>query len=385
MRGHIAKREGRRGVSWAYVVDLPKKTDGRRRQKWVSGFRTRREAQEALAEELGRLRSGTFVESSRITLAEYLEGTWLPAMRSQLRPGTWDAYRWSLGVYVIPHLGQVRLQKLTPGHLSTLYADLLAHGGKGGRPLSGRSVQYAGSILRKALNDAVRKWDLLEHNPSARADLPKRNRTAMATWTGPELERFLAQVKGDRLAALWTFAALSGARRGEVVGLRWADLDLEAGTASIRQAIVMVARRPTFQGPKTGRGRRLIRLDAATVAALRAHRKAQAEERLAWGAAWTDHGLVFCQEDGQPLNPETVAKWFQAHSRAAGLPRIRFHDLRHTWATLALQAGVHPKAVSGRLGHATIAITLDTYSHLLPDVESDAAERVAGLVLGSGG
>jgi integrase len=231
----------------------------------------------------------------------------------------------------------------------------------------------------------VRKWDLLEHNPSARADLPKRNRTAMATWTGPELERFLAQVKGDRLAALWTFAALSGARRGEVVGLRWADLDLEAGTASIRQAIVMVARRPTFQGPKTGRGRRLIRLDAATVAALRAHRKAQAEERLAWGAAWTDHGLVFCQEDGQPLNPETVAKWFQAHSRAAGLPRIRFHDLRHTWATLALQAGVHPKAVSGRLGHATIAITLDTYSHLLPVVESDAAESVAGLVLGSGG
>jgi integrase len=201
MRGHIAKREGRRGVSWAYVVDLPKKTDGRRRQKWVSGFRTRREAQEALAEELGRLRSGTFVESSRITLAEYLEGTWLPAMRSQLRPGTWDAYRWSLGVYVIPHLGQVRLQKLTPGHLSTLYADLLAHGGKGGRPLSGRSVQYAGSILRKALNDAVRKWDLLEHNPSARADLPKRNRTAMATWTGPELERFLAQVKGDRPAS----------------------------------------------------------------------------------------------------------------------------------------------------------------------------------------
>jgi integrase len=173
-------------------------------------------------------------------------------------------------------------------------------------------------------------------------------------------------------------------RRGECLGLRWSDVDLTAGRASIVQTVIAVNHAVRFGSPKTARGRRTVVLDPGTVAALREHRQRQLADRLLMGAGFTDHGLVFCRPDGGPLHPERFSRTFTDQARHAGLPLIRLHDLRHTWATLALSAGEHPKVVQERLGYAAIAITLDVYSHVTEGLHGDAASRVAGIIFGTG-
>jgi integrase len=187
--------------------------------------------------------------------------------------------------------------------------------------------------------------------------------------------------RSDRLRALWVTLATTGMRRGEAAGLEWADLDLDAGRAAICRARVSVAYKVQTSTPKSERSRRSVDLDAATVTALRQHRRAQLEERLAYGPGYQNSDLVFTREDGSPPHPERISVMFQSHQAAAGLPRIRLHDLRHTWASLALAAGVSPKVASERLGHASVGFTLDTYSHVIPGLQRDAAQTVADLVL----
>lgn len=244
-------------------------------------------------------------------------------------------------------------------------------------------MRYLHAIVRRALADAV-EWGLITRNPAAKARPPKaaRNREAMRTWTAPQLRAFLEGRADDRLYPLWLVLASTGMRRGEALGLAWDAVDLDASRLAVRRALVNVAYKLEFSEPKTEKSRRSVALDPGTVDALRAHRKAQAEERLALGPAWHDHGLVFTREDGQPVHPDRASKLFDQHVNTAGLPRIRLHDLRHTHATLALQAGIHAKVVSERLGHSTIAMTLDTYSHAIPAMQEDAAAKVAALVLG---
>jgi integrase len=202
----------------------------------------------------------------------------------------------------------------------------------------------------------------------------------MKTWSADELRRFVNGVHTDRLFALWLTIASTGLRRGEALGLKWSDIDLDAARISVQRSLVSVGYKPMLSEPKTARGRRSIALDRTTVSALIAHRRAQIEERLAWGPAYEDGDFVFCRENGSPIHPERLTKSFEAHVRKIGLPRIRLHDLRHTHATLALAAGIHPKVVSERLGHSSIAITLDTYSHAIPALQEEAAERIASLL-----
>jgi integrase len=219
-------------------------------------------------------------------------------------------------------------------------------------------------------------------NPALFAPPPTPRRGELRTWTAEELRQFLDSVRDDRLYAAWRVAALTGMRRGEVLGLRWADLDLDAGWLAVRQTLVVVENHFEISEPKTTRGHRQLALDPETIMALRSHRKNQAAERLAAGPAWTTSALVFTRQDGTPLHPEHVRRLFDRHLQRAGLPRIRFHDLRHTHATLALQAGVHPKVVSERLGHTTVAMTLDVYSHAIPAMQQEAATIVADLLTG---
>jgi integrase len=203
----------------------------------------------------------------------------------------------------------------------------------------------------------------------------------MQTWTAEQLRAFLDHVGGDRLFAAWRLAATTGMRRGEVLGLTWTALSLNAATASICETIVAgPGYAPRTSSPKTQKGRRSVALDPETVAALRAHRRPQAEEKLRLGPDYDDADLVFCREDGTPLRPRSFSRMFENQVRRAGLPRIRLHDLRHTHATLALAAGVHPKVVQERLGHAKINITLDTYSHAIPAMQADAAAQIAALI-----
>jgi integrase len=236
-------------------------------------------------------------------------------------------------------------------------------------------------VVRRALKDAV-KWGRLARNPADAADPPRvgqAGRPESITWTADQLRTFLEGARGSRYWTAYLVLATTGLRRGEALGLRWADLDLDAGRASIRQTVIAVKHTPLLGTPKTAKGRRTITLDGGTVAALREHRKNQAVERLLMGSGWRDNDLVFCHVDGTMLHPERFTRSFREAVQRLGLPAIRLHDLRHGWATLALQAGVHPKVVQERLGHATVNITLDTYSHVVAGLHEDAAEQVAAL------
>ena len=299
-----------------------------------------------------------------------------------MRPSTFDSYARNVELHVVRHIGPTSLQKLSPGHLNSLYAKLLIEGradGRGG--LSRASVRYVHAILHRALGDAV-KWALIVRNPCEAAEPPRpdRSQTRMRVWTASELRRFIAFTEDDRLHAAWVLASTTGMRRGEVLGLRWADVDLTEARLSVRQTLVSVAYEVRVSAPKTKKARRSIALDALTVRALRAHRVRQAEERLALGDGYEDGDLVFAEPDGRHIHPDGFGKAFKRHAIDAGLPVIRLHDLRHTHATLALQAGIHPKVVSERLGHSTVSMTLDTYSEVLPALQHEAAERVAELL-----
>jgi integrase len=367
----------KRGNRYAVRLDLGRGPDGKRTFRYHSGYATKRAAQQARTELLGALERSSYVVPDKTTVADYLRGQWLPVVQTRLRPGTWVEYRRKAETHLIPAIGQVPLQQLTTAMLNALYQQLLDRG------VGARTVQYVHATIRKALNDAVR-WGLLVRNPAHHAAAPRPRRTELRTWTAGELRWFLEFVHGDRLYAAWQLAALTGMRRGEVLGLRWADLDLEAGWLSVRQTLVVVDNQPQVSEPKTARGRRRIALDANTVAALRSHHTAQTAERLAAGPGWANRGLVFTRPDGAPLHPEYVRRLFDRLLHRAVLPRIHLHDLRHTHATLALQAGVHPKVVSERLGHATVALTLDIYSHTIPALQQDAAATIADIVARTG-
>jgi integrase len=383
VRGTVIKR----GTTYSVVLDLGRGPDGKRIRRWHSGYRTRKDAERARTELLASIDRGAYVEPSRLTMAAFLT-EWLTGQAGQVRATTLDSYTRNVHRYIVPAVGGLLLQRLSPTHLNTLYGQLQASygqlqasGGRGGRPLAARTVLAVHVTIRKALRDATR-WGLVVRNVAELASPPRPRGVEMRTWTAAELRAFLDHVAGERLAALWMLAASTGMRRGELLGLRWIDVDLEHARVAIRQTLVRAGREIVVSEPKTSRGRRSIALDPRTVAALRAWRAAQAAERLAWGGAWTDTGLVFTSEDGAAIDPQRLSVWFDRQVKAARLPRIRLHDLRHTHASLALAAGVPTKVVSERLGHATSAFTADTYQHVTPALEEQAAATVARLVLG---
>jgi integrase len=249
--------------------------------------------------------------------------------------------------------------------------------------LSPRTVAYVHTILHRAFKDAVR-WGRLARNPADAADPPRGARAAeVQAWAAATLRDFLGRSRDeeDGYYALWVLLATTGLRRGEALGLRWSDVDLETGRVRIVQTVIQIRGNVTVGEPKTDRGRRAITIDEGTAAALRAHRRVTNEQRLFVGVDFNDHDLVFRLPSGDPLHPDAVSATFERQVRRYGLPRLTLHGLRHTWATLALESGVHPRVVQERLGHSTIAITLGIYSHVSPTLDSDAARTVAALML----
>jgi integrase len=321
-------------------------------------------AETARVEILARLQRGEHVEPSKLTFGGFLLDRWLPTRKSQLAPSTYESYAGNVRHHIVPEIGSAALQGLTADVLTRFYADRLDSG------LSARTVRYLHAIVHKALEDAL-SWGLVVRNVADAAS-PPSNKTAKAppprTWSAAELRTFLKATARNRLHPLWRTLASTGARRGEALRMRWPDVDLEAGTIAIPIA-------------KSGRGRQ-VALDSDRVAVLREHRKRQLEERLRWGPAYRAGDYVFTRKDGKPYAPDYVTRAFRESVKRAEIPRIRLHDLRHTWASLALAAGVNPKVVSERLGHATVGFTLDTYSHVMPGLQEDAAARVAALLRG---
>ncbi|MEM9653708.1 MAG: tyrosine-type recombinase/integrase [Actinomycetota bacterium] len=385
----MAMKDGivKRGNRWAFVVELPRDpATGRRRQKWFSGYATRREAVAAREQVRADLRSETYVERSRQSVHAFLDD-WLAAIEPTIRPATMESYERYLRLHVRPRIGAVLLPDLDPVIINKMYAELLRSGrrdGNGG--LKPRTVRYIHTILRRALRDAVR-WGRLARNPVDLADPPGSAQAAapeMATWDAATLGRFLelSRSSEDFYYPAWHFLATTALRRGEVLGLRWSDLSNDNRRVSIRQTLVCVSHRIEFSTPKTAKGRRAVVLDENTTDMLIGHRHGQAEAHRLLGVSSTED-LVFCLRDGRPIHPERFSREFDRRIQRWGLPRIRLHDLRHTWATLALEAGIHPKVVSERLGHANIGITLDTYSHVTRSMQEEAADRVAETIVRS--
>ena len=376
-RGSVFKRNGRYGIR----VDLgPDPRTGERRQSSRQGFRTKREAETALDEALGSLRAGTAVGRTTSTVGEFLD-EWLAGERPRLKETTWSSYDTAVN-RIKANLAMVKLQALTPRDIERFYRALSESGGRGARPLAPKTVRNTHVVLRKALADAER-LGIIGRNPATVARPPIPQRVERPIWTSDDLRTFFEFLADDRLLALYVLLATTGMRRGEVLGLRWTDLDLDARELHVVQTLTTVRYRPVFSTPKTKRSRRMVYLDVQTVAALRAHRQGQRQERLVAGAARdTATDMVFADELGRPLHPDRITREFAIKSMSAGLSRIRLHDLRHTYATLALKSGVHPKIVSERLGHATVGVTLDLYSHVTPALGRDAADSIAAIIFG---
>lgn len=373
MRGHVHRRSNR----WAYVVDVGRDPGtGRRRQRTKGGFPTRKAAEQALAEVIRDLGRGTYVGRDPQTVGEWVE-RWLPSMASKIRSSTLRDYEHCLA-RVTERLGHVRLQELRPLDIEELYAALLSDGHRYGGGLSPKTVRNVHIALRRSLADAER-FGLVQRNVAALVKAPSPQRKELQTWTPDEVRTFLESVEDDRLSAAYRLLATTGMRRGEVLGLRWPCVDLKAGRLQVNQSLTVVKDEFVWAPPKTARSRRSLSLDGATVTALREHRGRQNKERLALGEAWVDGDLLFCDEAGRELHPDRFSRAFSSAAKRAGVRPIRLHDLRHTWATLALQAGIHPKVVSERLGHATTGITLDVYSHVQPEMDAEAASAVAKL------
>jgi integrase len=382
MDGSVVQKP--KGTGRWYVVTRHRQPDGRYKQQWHGGYATRREAKATQNEVVNKINKGNHVEPTKVTVSEYL-ASWIDGAAVVLRPSTLDSYRRNIGWHIDPAVGHHRLQALTAGHLNVFYAHLLEAGRKDGQGgLSVKTVRYIHGIIRTSLRDAV-DAGLIVQNVATKAKPPKLKAAKardMQTWTAAELRRFYDHLRGDRLFAIWRVLGQTGMRRGEVLGLKWDSVDLDLARISVTRTLISVNYKAVIGDAKTQKGVRVIDLDPATVAALRAHRHQQRQERLAWGPAYNDAGLVFARENGRLIHPDLLSQVFRGHVAKAGLPKIRLHDLRHTHATLALKAGVHVKVISERLGHADVAFTMNTYAHAIPGMQAEAAVQIAALVDG---
>jgi integrase len=372
--------------TWGFVVDLGEGYDAKgvwrqRRQARRRGFATKAAAQEALDALRSDSRRGDHVMRDDLTVGDWLDH-WLAVTAARVKPSTLDFYTAKVERYVRPRIGDVRLQQLDTATLDRLYAELVRSGRANGKGLSVSTVRHVATIMRMSLDAAVRARKI-QFNPAMSAQPPRHNaagRPEMKTWSAAEVAAFLEHEKDTRYANVWTFLALTGCRRGEALGLTWDDVDLRGSRVTICRTITAVDHViHRSSSTKTNKGR-TIRLQPELVAALKAQRRRQAEERLLLGEGYADEGLVFAQVDGRPLHPDHFSREFDRRVKRSGLARIRLHDLRHTYATLALAAGTPAKVVADRLGHSSVTITLDTYSHVMPAVEGDHADVIARLI-----
>jgi integrase len=383
----------RRGGTWSYVIRVVD-SKGVSKPRWVGGFPTEAAAKRARDEARMAASNGDYVDRRTTTVAEYLN-EWLAVHALEVKPRTRAGYAHLILTYVAPRIGGRRLQALRAGDLSILYRELLEAGGKDGRPLSGRTVEYVHAVLRKALSDAVRNDQLLTSNPAERAKRPRKayaERTVM--WTAADLVSFLETTAKHRLHAFFRLAAYTGARRGELVNLRWSDVSLRSSPSVRLRGTVSVIAGARVEGTTKGGRERTISIDSGTAAVMIEHRRRQQLEREFAGDSWIDGDHVFRQELGATLFPDTptalMTKLLRQHNEAAaaagekGLSVIRLHDLRHLHATLLLKAGVPVHVVANRLGHADPAITLRVYAHVLDDQASQAATVFEQALLAEG-
>lgn len=337
------------------------------RKRKVFYGKTRKEVQEKLKTALHEQQQGTLITAPQQTLKSYLE-YWLEDVhKPSIRISTYVKYK-KLVKYIVADLGNVQLQKLTPQRVQKLYADKLKQG------LNPKMVTNIHGVLHKALDNAV-KWNLVARNVCDAVSPPRIPKIEKQVLTKQQAHTLLEHVKKHRLEALLMVAITTGMRRGEILALRWRDVNFGDGSIQVRRTVDYI---PHFgyveNEPKTARGRRKIMLPSFVIDALKLHRLHQIEERTKVGATWVEKDLVFCGLHGDFFNPNYLLRVFKKVLIDAGLQHMRFHDLRHSAATILLSMNVHPKVVQEVLGHSTVSMTLDTYSHVLPSMQKDITD-----------
>lgn len=370
--GSIYQRKDGR---WAASIHLGY-VNGKRSRKSFYG-KTRRDVQERMTKALSEVQAGLPVRSDdRETVADYLS-RWLSASASQrVRPRTLAGYRLIADKHLIPAIGRVPLAKLTPAQVQAM---LNAKTAAGAKPQTTRNIH---AVLRRALTQALR-WGAVSRNVATLVDLPRVDRQEVRGMSPADAKAVMAAMAGERLEPLVLLTLSTGLRQGEALALRWQDVDLDVGTVRVRYSLQrMPGRGVELVEPKTTRSRRTLHLPTSTATALREHRKRQLAERLWAGSRWQEGDYLFTTSIGTPMIGSDVTRRFQALLRAAGLPAMRFHDLRHGAASLLLAQGVHPRVVMEMLGHSTITLTMNVYSHVIPDLQREAATKMEAALLG---
>ena len=335
--------------------------------------KTRAEVKVKLAALQAELSRGRLPAGRNPTVAEFLRSWLETSVKPRLRPLTYASYRVNVEKHLVPTLGRYRLDQLTPLHVQEMMNERLATG------LSTKSVAYIHQVLRTALGLAVR-WDMVSRNVARLVDRPRIQRKQIKPLTPDEARSFLAAVRGHRLEALFSVALALGLRQGEALGLRWDDIDFTAGTLRISHQLQRIDSKLTLVAPKTEKSRRTLVMPSMIVERLREHEKRQVVEKLWAGYKWQESGLVFANRVGQPTQARRVIEQFHEALAQAGLRRVRFHDLRHSCATLLLVQGVSPRVVMEVLGHSEIALTMNAYSHVVPELQREAAQRMQAIL-----
>jgi integrase len=397
MRGCIVKR----GKHWALVVELGRDTQtGKRRQKWYA-HKTRGEAEAHLTQVRSAMQGGAWTPPAKIRFGDFAEQRLRDYAAGAVGPVTLRNYRTIIRDHLTPKLGHVPLDRLSAQAIQGYLSETLQKGGTRQQGLHPNSVHKDYRVLREILGHAVR-WGLLSRNPAELADPPKQRQREVQVWDEEQVRLFLAEAKrSSRYYPLYLTAILTGMRQGELCGLRWKDVDLTAGVASVRQTFTRLGREQLFKEPKTKAAQRAIALPPAVVETLRTLHDEQKESRRFLGADYQDHDLVFCQPDGKPLHAHNVVRrdfrsvvelratrhkleqqGMKEPNLPKPLPRITFHDLRHAHASYLARAGVPAKVAQERLGHATPHFTMQVYTHTLAGQQEAAALAVEGLLLG---
>ena len=372
MRGHIEKR-GKN--SYSIVVSVGKDaTTGKYKYQWVSVKGTKKDAEKRLSELLHQLDNGTFIKPGKTTLGEYLEKWLSEYVKPNLSPRGFERYRSIVTHYFVPEMGNIILTQLKPEHIQKHYISML------NKYLSAGTVRYHHAVIHKALQTAI-KWGLLNHNAADSVDVPHSHQNEMQTWDEYEVNRFLETARDSYYYALFHTALFTGMRRSELLALQWRDIDfhqihVNRSLHQLRDGSYM------FTQPKSAKSRRTIALSPSSVLTLTEHKEKQEGMRAMLGTPLKNDDLVFSTPDGKPLRPNTVTRAWAMLAAKAGVKPIRLHDARHSHASLMLKQGVHPKIVQERLGHSSIQITLDTYSHVAPRLQQAAAESFDRLLNG---
>lgn len=368
--GSIYKRKDGR---WTAVINMGYQ-GGKLKRKSYYG-KTRAEVADKLAASINDFKNGLPVVSERQTLGHFLDRWLEDSVKPSVRPNTYYSYEQHVRLYLKPETGHIQLSKITPQHIQALMNQQI----KAGR--SPRLAQYLRTVLRCALGQAL-KWNLVVRNVAALVDPPRYKKPKVVPFTVEQVHTFLDSIKGDRLETVFRVALSLGLREGEILGLRWQDVDLQSNILRVKVALQRIERKLQLVELKTERSRRTLPIPETTANALRAHRIKQLEEKMLAGDRWKETGLVFTTSVGSPLSARNVLRSFHRLLKKAEIPRQSFHNLRHSCASLLLAQNVPPRTLMDILGHSNISLTMNTYAHVMPGMLRDAANLMDSVLAG---